>query len=87
MTIPAAPEKLLRGHVADTLEELRKGIWDPHFVHRRDRAKKGIWGRWTHDPELEYGLSDVKAFWFSGEKATPEQGESESEYELHEELF
>jgi hypothetical protein len=59
----------------DKLHESR-GAWIPRMVYRPDRAQEGIWGRWNApgDKEKVYGFEPVVGFWFTGEKATPDEG-------------
>ncbi|WVR09572.1 hypothetical protein IAU60_006641 [Kwoniella sp. DSM 27419] len=75
VTIPAAPDSYLRGHVKDTLDQLHasRGSWNPHFIRRYHRHKVGVWGRWNteHEKDKHYGFEPVKAFWFTGEKEGP----------------
>ncbi|WVF67244.1 hypothetical protein IAT40_001992 [Kwoniella sp. CBS 6097] len=78
VTIPRPPPSLLRGHPKEALEQLHasRGSWVPHFIHRLKREKPGVWGRWNHvEGELDqtYGFEPVKAFWFTGEKLTPDE--------------
>jgi acetyl esterase/lipase len=61
-----------------------RGRWHPEFVHRGQRERDGVWGRWnpaaaaasddsekqTH--ELQYGFAPVPAFWYDGLKDAPE---------------
>ena len=67
----------LRGP-AETLAQLHesRGTWNPHFVHRSDRDRPGAWGSWNpEENEQVYGFEKVKAFWFTGKKANPGDGE------------
>ncbi|WRT70092.1 uncharacterized protein IL334_007086 [Kwoniella shivajii] len=77
VTIPAAPPSILRGHIKETLNDIcsSRGKWIPHFVHRVKRGKQGVWGRWNVENEeiQQYGFEDVKAFWFTGEKSSPQE--------------
>lgn len=76
MTILPAPASWLRGHpkvALDTLLEAR-GSWNPHLLHRSNRTKPGVWGRWTETSTEQYGFSPVKAFWFDGKKVHSESG-------------
>ncbi|WWD19768.1 hypothetical protein CI109_104232 [Kwoniella shandongensis] len=59
----------------DLLHESR-GSWNPHFIHRLKRDDPKAWGRWNAENErsTKYGFEQVKAFWFTGEKATPDEG-------------
>ncbi|WVQ74372.1 hypothetical protein IAR50_003972 [Cryptococcus sp. DSM 104548] len=72
VSIPPAPDDLLRGHLKDTLQHLHesRGAWDPHFVYRKARKAAGAWGAWNLDKEEHkvYGFKEVKAFWFTREK-------------------
>nr|XP_019043992.1 endoplasmic reticulum protein [Kwoniella bestiolae CBS 10118]OCF22922.1 endoplasmic reticulum protein [Kwoniella bestiolae CBS 10118] len=68
---------MLRGHPKDTLDQLHvsRGRWIPRFIHRNDRGKQGIWGRWNEEEDGKvYGFDDVKAFWYTGEKSATEEG-------------
>jgi hypothetical protein len=74
------PESLTHSHPAETLAQLHasRGKWHPHLVHRIHRDRPGAWGRWNHEPERTriYGMSTVKAFWYTGKKIRPTDGES-----------
>lgn len=72
VTVPAAPRTFMVGHPAKALQQIQSSIWEPHFVHRYDRAKS--WGRWGRNPTMQYGFAPVKAFWFTGQKTRPEDG-------------
>lgn len=67
---------MLRGYPAKALGQLQasRGKWNPHFVHRADRQPGG-WGRWNAESDRQYGFEDVKAFWYTGRKNKPEDGE------------
>ncbi|OCF34193.1 endoplasmic reticulum protein [Kwoniella heveanensis BCC8398] len=78
ITIPPPPPSFLRGHPEEALRQLHasRGSWVPHFIHRLKRGKTGVWGRWNHaeeDLDKVYGFESVKAFWFTGEKSTPDE--------------
>lgn len=88
VTIPPAPTSYLRGYIAERLYQLHesRGRWIPHLMHRIDPQAKGAWGLWN--PELvnamdgeekgkRYGFEPVKAFWFQGKKATPDERKSD----------
>ena len=48
------------------------------MIHRQDPSAQVAWGRWNaeEDVEEEYGFEDVVGFWFTGEKASPDESES-----------
>ncbi|TYJ58015.1 hypothetical protein B9479_001374 [Cryptococcus floricola] len=77
VTIPPAPDDLVRGHIKETLQQLHdsRGAWDPHFVYRKARKAAGAWGAWNLDDghHRDFGFEPVKAFWFTGEKTSPVQ--------------
>ncbi|WWC95028.1 hypothetical protein V866_001880 [Kwoniella sp. B9012] len=76
VNIPPAPSEILCGHPKEALELLHaaRGRWVPQYIHRYKREKEGIWGKWnnSHNGNV-YGLEEVKAFWYTGEKSTAEE--------------
>lgn len=64
VTIPPAPEHLLRGHPADALDLLHERSWATHLLHQRD-------DKWPRQEET-YGFAPVKGFWFDGKKKSPD---------------
>lgn len=85
--IPAAHQDYLRGHPREMLDELHqsRGRWIPRMIHRQDSSLRAAWGRWNVQEEIEkeYGFEDVVGFWFTGEKASPDEGESSSSGGYH----
>ncbi|WWC72152.1 uncharacterized protein I206_106112 [Kwoniella pini CBS 10737] len=80
VTIPPPPSGLLRGHPKEALAQLHasRGQWIPRYIHRYESEKRrqGVWGRWNDWQESEriYGFEEVKGFWYTGEKTSPEEG-------------
>ena len=72
-----APDHWLRGHPAEMMKHLEatRGQWIPKMVHRSDPLGPGAWGRWNDVGDKEYGFSEVKGFWFAGEKDARNAGE------------
>ncbi|ORX39406.1 Alpha/Beta hydrolase protein [Kockovaella imperatae] len=75
ITIPPVPADSLRGHPAEMLALLResaaKNAWTPHII---PRAKNGLPLKkdWLAQQGVQYGPCPVKAFWYAGDKSTPE---------------